>query len=471
VSIRDFVLAARRHILLFLSCALAVLAVGAYSALAAGPTYTARIQFLVSSTGSNDAGAVLQNNSLAVQRIPSYVPIVSSPLVVDPVVRNLRLPESAQAVAGRIEASSQLGTSLIDVTVHDRTPQDAYALAGAIGQVFGPVVESVDATPSGQSPVRVTIVRPPVLPTAPDWAGPARKVALALLLGLGLGAGAAVVRDLADNTLRDSQDLRTGLGIPALATVPLDSRLPARAVEDGSRSPQAEGFRRLRTTVQALRAADDLRSVLVAGPRADDAAPVVAADLAVALGLAGVRVLLIGADLRGDPLPELLAIDGTAGLTDVLIGEAAPVEVIQPWRRGPIDVLPAGPTPVNPSELLSSATLDAVLRDLETDYDLLLLIAPPVTEVTDATVLATAVSGTLLTVRCGRTPRGAIREALQDLRDVDARLLGAVVLEQPRRHRPAEPPRRAHRDTWDRTGTAGRSTGDYSAETLRLPRW
>jgi succinoglycan biosynthesis transport protein ExoP len=470
VSIRELMLAVRRHALLFSSCALAVLAIGAYSALAAGPTYTARIQFLVSSTGSNDPETVLQNNTLAVQRIPSYVPIASSPLVVDPVVRNLGLRESSQAVAGRIEASSQLGTALIDVTVRDRTAEDAYALAGGIGQVFGPVVESVDATPSGQSPVRVTTVRPPVLPTAPDWSGPVRRLGLALLLGLGLGAAAVVLRDLADSTVRGPEELRE-LGVPPLATVPLDTRPPARAVEDGSRSPQAEGFRRLRTAVQALRSVDDLQSVLVAGPRADDAAPVVAADLAVALGLAGIRVLLIGSDLRSDPLPDLLGIDGTAGLTDVLIGEAAPAEVVQPWRRGPIDVLPAGPAPVNPSELLSSATLDAVLRDLETDYDLLLLVAPPLLEVTDATVLATAVSGTLLTVRSGRTPRGAVRQAVQVLRDVDARLLGAVLLEPPRRHHAVEQPRRAHRDPWDRTGAAGRPADDYSAETLRLPRW
>lgn len=470
MSIGEIVLAVRGHALLFAACVVCSVAVGAYAVTTATPSYTAHVQFLVSATETG-ANTVLQDNQLVQQRLPSYVPLVNSPPVVVPVVERLRLREDPATVAGRISASNPLGTALLDVTVRADTAEGARRLAIGIERAFGPAVAALEAPPGGRSPIRITTVRAPELPAAPDRTGAVRITGLALLLGLGLGAAAAVLRDLVDTSVRDPEELRTDLGVRPLAVVPLDSPLPARAVDDGSRSPQAEGFRRLRTTVHALRSVEGLRSVLVAGPREDDGAPVVAVDLAVAFGLAGVRVLLVGSDVRDDALPGLLGIDGTAGLTDVLIGEATAAEVVQPWRGGPIDVLPAGRPPANPSELLSSVTLETVLRDLEADYDLVVLTAPPLLDVTDATVLATAVSGTLLTVRLGRTPRAAVRQAVQSLRDVDAHVLGAVVLARQRgRHRATAQPRRAPREPWDGSGRPD-PLAEPSPETLRLPSW
>jgi capsular exopolysaccharide synthesis family protein len=471
VSIGELVLAVRRHALLFAACVACSVAVGVYAAVSATPSYTAHIQFLVSATATNE-DTLLQDNQLVQERLPSYVPLVNSPLVVVPVVERLRLREDPGTVAGRISTSNPLGTALLDVSVRAGTADGARRLALGVEQAFEPAVAELEAPPGGRSPIRITTVRAPELPAAPDRTGAARWIGLSLLLGLGLGAAAAVARDLVDTSVRDAEELRADLGVRPLATVPLDSPLPGRAVEDGSRSPQAEGFRRLRTTVEALRSVEGLRSVLVTGPRAEDAAPVVAVELAVAFGLAGVRVLLIGSDLRDDALPGLLGIDGTAGLTDVLVGEATPAQVVRSWTGGPIDVLPAGLPPANPSELLSSVALEPLLRDLEADYDLLLLTAPPVLDFTDATVLATVVNAALLTVRLGRTPRDAVRQAVRSLRDVGAHVLGAVALASRDRRplRTTAQSRRTPRDPSSGPSVPGRPA-DHAAETPRLPTW
>jgi capsular exopolysaccharide synthesis family protein len=188
----------------------------------------------------------------------------------------------------------------------------------------------------------------------------------------------------------------------------------------------------------------------VTGPFHDDGASAVARNLAVALGLAQLRVLLVDADLRNGRLANL----GPLGLSDVLTGKVDVEHVIRPWGDGTIHVLPAGPTPANPSELLGSPAMTELMAKLEEEYELILVYAPSVLRVADAAVLATKAHAVLLTVRIGRTRRDAVRRSVQVLDDVNARVLGAVALERQalgarlgtlrrtwaRAHRPLVPP-------------------------------
>lgn len=445
MSIRDLVLAVRRHRALFAGFFVVALCAGAYSAFTAPDWYTARVEFLVSSTGTN-ADTSLQNNSVLQQRLPSYVPLVDSPVVLGPTIRQLGLRESPESVAQRVAAANPLGTALIDVTVRDHTARGAYDLARGIQRTFGGVVESLEATPGRASPVKVTTVRAAELPAAPDTSRPLLRLALGLLAGLALGVSAAALRDVADPTLHSGEELRNDLDLAPLATIRTAPHGP-RLVVDG-RSAEAEGFRRLRTTLEAIRSADGLRSVVVTATRAGDGAAAVAVNLAAVLGLAGVRVLVVGADLRSGALDDLLELGGLRGLSDVLVGDAEAADVVQFCCDGTVEVLPAGSTPPNPSELLASGAMVDLLRTLEYEYDLVLLDAPPVPAVTDAAVLANRVSGTVLVVRVGRTRPERVRRAIQALHDVHARILGAVVLaDAPRRLRPARsaaPPRTRH---------------------------
>jgi succinoglycan biosynthesis transport protein ExoP len=430
LSIRDLAHALRRHAVLFLVCVLLAVGPGAYFALSATPSYMTRTQLFVSSTGTTSVAALLQNNNLVLDRIPSYVTLVNSPLVVKPVVQRLGLQESPEAVALRITASNPLDTAVIDVIVRDATAQGAYRLAVAIGEIFGTVVQGIETAANGRSPVKITVVRPPGLPATPDSSGTVRHLVMALLLGLGLGTTAVVLRDRADTTVREPEDLRTTLDMPPLAIIGVDSRAVRSPlmIEAGTPSSRGEGFRRLRTNLQVLISAEELRSVLVTGPLTDDNSSTVARNLAAAFSLAQVRVLLIESDMRDGHAASLLGVDGRRGLSDVLVGRVGVEEAIQPWREGRVHVLPAGPSPSNPSELLASEVMRDLIAKLEREYDLLLVDAPSLLGTTDATVLAMLVNGTLLTVRRDRTRWDTVRRAVQALHDVNARTLGAVVL-------------------------------------------
>jgi capsular exopolysaccharide synthesis family protein len=430
LSVHDLLLAVRRHRLLFLSCVLVTLALGAYVAYSSPRSYTAQTQLFVSSAVGTSTDTLLQNSSLAQQRVPSYAELVSSPLVAQEVIKRLGLRASTEAVADKIQASSPLDVAVIDVTVHDDTALGAYRLATAVGDAFGGVVGQIEAAPNGRSPIRITVVRPPVLPQEPTGRRPSLLLAIALFVGLMLGAVAALVRARTDDPVYDAEELRSTLDLRPLATIVLSSHRwwSRRAGDAWPSATAAEGFRVLRTNLQAIVAAENLRSVLVTGALPGDGSSAVARDLAMAVGAAHMRVLLVEANLRDGGAGEQWGIDERAGLSQVLDGTVDVADVIQPWHNATIDVLPAGPPAANPSELLASQAMRDLISDLGDAYDLVLFDAPGVLAVTDAAVLATRTGGTILTVWLGRTTRGAVRRSVQTLTDLDVRLLGSAVL-------------------------------------------
>jgi capsular exopolysaccharide synthesis family protein len=142
---------------------------------------------------------------------------------------------------------------------------------------------------------------------------------------------------------------------------------------------------------------------------------------------AGVRVILVEGDLRRPRLADYLGIEGAIGLTDVLVGRAKLEDVLQPWGPGDLRVLASGATPPNPSELLGSEQMSELLVRLEDEADLVLIDAPPLLPVTDAAILSTQSSGTIMIVRAGSTTKEQASRAVGILRDVDAQVYGVVL--------------------------------------------
>jgi capsular exopolysaccharide synthesis family protein len=151
-----------------------------------------------------------------------------------------------------------------------------------------------------------------------------------------------------------------------------------------------------------------------------------AANLAITLAQAGVRVCLVEADLRRPRLGGYLGLETAAGVTSVLIGKARLSDVIQHWGDQGIDVLASGPVPPNPSELLSTHAMADLLHELEERYALVIIDAPPLLPVTDAAVLANLASGAILVIRHGKTKREQVRRAIEAFRAVDTHLYGIV---------------------------------------------
>ncbi len=195
------------------------------------------------------------------------------------------------------------------------------------------------------------------------------------------------------------------------------------------RSAAAEAYRTLRTSLEFSSLDRPLRTLVVTSSSPDEGKSTTVANLALALAQAGRRTVVVDADLRRPSLHSLFGLPNVAGLTSMMLDEAA---AQPPYQAGPVAglrVLTSGPLPPNPAELLASRRLDDVLARLTQDADIVLFDAPPLTAVSDAAVLAARVDGVILVVQAEKTRREAVQRAKKTLERVNAHLVGAVLTE------------------------------------------
>ena len=431
MELRDYGRILRKRWLLILVCLL--LGGGAAYGVSSltTPIYEAQTQMFVSAqSASNNLADAAQGGTFTQQRVKSYAQIVASPDVLQPVIDQLHLNTTADKLAGQITASAPLDTVLINVSVDDPSPSRARDIANAVSQEFTSQVQSLE-TPvgGGASQVKVTVVKQADLPLTPVSPRTKVNLALGLLLGLAMGVGLAVLRETLDTTVKRMDDLQRATGAGALGMIAYDSdaaKHPLITAIDPS-SSRAESFRTLRTNLQFVDIDRPPRTVVITSAVAGEGKSTTACNLAITLAQAGIRVALVESDLRRPKIAEYLGIEGSVGLTSVLIGRASLDEALQSWGRCGLAVLASGPIPPNPSELLGSGHMVALLRQLQQRFDVVIVDAPPLLPVTDAAVLSRICDGAVLVVRYGKTRREQVERTAQALRTVDARILGTVM--------------------------------------------
>ncbi|MEE9473813.1 MAG: polysaccharide biosynthesis tyrosine autokinase [Acidimicrobiia bacterium] len=259
------------------------------------------------------------------------------------------------------------------------------------------------------------------------------NVILGALLGLFLGVGAAFFLEYIDRSVQTTAQIEASLGTAVLGWIPLidfpvdDSPIPLAAINDPEGSA-AEAYRVLRTNLAfSTTREEQLNSIVFTSPGPAEGKSTTAANLAAVLAARGDRTLLVDADLRRGALHGAFDVMRSPGLSDLLVGELDAREAIRPSVITGLDFLPAGQRPPNPSELLGSQAMADLLATWSDEYRWVLLDAPPVLAVADATVLAALSDGSVLIVRAGETDRRAGWRAIQQLKRVGARVIGSVL--------------------------------------------
>jgi capsular exopolysaccharide synthesis family protein len=192
------------------------------------------------------------------------------------------------------------------------------------------------------------------------------------------------------------------------------------------RSAAAEAYRTLSTNIQFSSLDRDVRTLLVTSVGPDEGKSIVLANLAITMAEGGRRIVMVDCDLRHPSLHQIFGLPDQPGLTTMMLNESL-APALQGTSVANVGLVAAGPLPPNPAELISSERFARVLASIGADADVVLVDAPPVSAVTDATILATRVDGVLLVVDSGRTRRDTARRATEQLQRVGARLLGAVL--------------------------------------------
>lgn len=261
-----------------------------------------------------------------------------------------------------------------------------------------------------------------------------RDILLGAATGAMLAVGIAFLIDYLDDTIKTPADVREELGLDTLGAIGQfgddDDEL---VVISQPRSPTAEAYRALRTNVRFSSVDRPLRTVLVTSACTSEGKSVTVANLATAMAQAGLRVAAVDADLRRPRLRTLFALEQTGGLTQALLHGNVDGNLCYAQQMSELSVLPSGELPPNPAELLGSRSMQKVLADLKEQTDLVLIDSPPLLPVADGYVLAPSVDGVILVVEAGKTRRSDARRAVENLRQVQANVLGVVLNAVPNR--------------------------------------
>lgn len=287
------------------------------------------------------------------------------------------------------------------------------------------------------APLNIKVVEAARLDARAVSPAKARTLFYALAGGGMLGVLLAMLRDWMDQRLRSAEEIKQVLGLPVLGVVPHIGA--ATAAQRGLQlhldpmSDVAESYRTVRTAVYFGVPAGRAKTLLITSPAPGEGKTTLASNLAIAMAQAGNRILLLDADFRKPTLHKIFEIDKSVGLSSALANEAELKTAIHATQVPGLDVLPCGPIPANPSEILNSQMFADLLRELSGRYDHILLDSPPVVPVTDGRILAASCDATVIALRADRSTRKSAVYARDVLRSVGANLLGVVVNDVPRR--------------------------------------
>ena len=272
-----------------------------------------------------------------------------------------------------------------------------------------------------------------------------RTIVIALILSLFAGIGLAFLLDFLDDTIKSVDDISRYINLPSLALIPAarsdkprlrggqaaggPSDTTALAMVQDVRSPIAESYRHLRTSLLLSSAGTPPRTILVTSSQPSEGKTTTAINTAFILAQTGVEVLIIDCDLRRPRLHAHFNMPNARGLTNALSGDAGEIDnLIQTCEQAPnLKVLTSGPMPPNPAELLGSEEMRKLLKTLSEKFIHVIVDSPPAISFTDASILSTFVDGVILVVHGGRSSRAVVRRAKQQLLDIGANIFGVVL--------------------------------------------
>lgn len=269
-------------------------------------------------------------------------------------------------------------------------------------------------------------------PAGPIVEGPRKRTLLVygLILSLAFGIAICVWLESIDARVRDVKDVEQLLGLPSVGVIPaLDGRggqLP-KLTHIFPLSAAAESYRILRTNILFAQRDHPFKTLMAATSKPGQGATTTICNLAIALAQAGKKVILIDADLRRPALHKFFGISNEAGLSTLLKGKANPMSCLRKTEIPNLIVIPAGPPPLNPSELLASDRMWEIVERIKDNADFVLFDTPSTLVFSDGPVLASWLDAVLFVMSADQVPRGTEHEALNLLRKAKANIIGVVV--------------------------------------------
>lgn len=430
MELTDYLSVVRKYWVSVVTFALGGLAVAAVSSLVSTPTYTATTSVFLTVQSGSSAGELNQGSTYAENQVRSYAEVVRTPIVLQPVIDRLMLDMGPADLAEHVSASVPMNTAIVEISVVEGDPTRTAEIANEIGRQVVTIVDELSPSGAGGSKsVQATVITPASVPT--EWTTPkvAQNLLLGSLLALVLGVGQAILRSTLDTRVLTESDIaRVAEGsVIGVVGYDIDAAEHPLIFQADPHSPRAEAYRRLRTNLQFLEFGGRNRSIVITSSLEGEGKTTTAINVASTLAESGQSVLLVDADLRRPRVAEYLNLEGAAGLTTVIIGQADLMDVVQPFGNGNLHVLTSGQIPPNPSELLGSEAMKRILGEATDRYDMVVLDAPPLLPVTDSAILSAVTGGALVVVGSGTVRAPQLAGALDSIGAVGGEVLGLVL--------------------------------------------
>jgi capsular exopolysaccharide synthesis family protein len=443
MELRDYLRGLRRHWIAILLMTIVGAGAGYGWTLLQTPVYVAGASGYVSSTGVEDLGTSSLGDSVARAKVPTYLEIAGWRTVAEHAIEELGLNTTPEALVQRIEVSNPADTTFITVSAQGPSPESARALAEAWIDAMKLEIDDIEGDGSpGSAPVTILPGDVASLPSSPSFPDVQTAVIVGGILGLGFGIAFAMIRTVSDRRIRAADDVEQRTGVAVVGTIPIvpglddETRLIGPSTESTGKNSTfavSEALRALRTNLQFMDVDHPPKTIVVTSPLPGDGKSTIACNLALTLAAGGSPVVLVDGDLRRSMVAKTMGLPGGAGLSDVLAGRATLVEVLQRTPKSSnLLVLAAGSVPPNPSEVLGSERMHALIADL-TKHATVIIDAPPLLPVTDGAVLTHQADGALVVITLRKTTFDLLDKALDTLHKARGRALGIVLNRAPLR--------------------------------------
>jgi capsular exopolysaccharide synthesis family protein len=435
VDFKQFFKVIRRRwlsVVVFVAVALAISGILSWQTT---PQYESKARVFISVNAQDSADAAT-TGFFVTSRVTTYADLATSTELMEMVIDDLDLGVSPEQLADRVAAEVIPETTLIELTVRDPDARDAQRNAEWLSLRYAEYLTQVE-TPEGADEAQILASVTDNANYNPAAVAPQTGLFLAVagLIGLLIGVATALTREILDRTVSAQEHIKEVTAAPVLASVGFDKEIGESPLLTnlGSFAPRTEAFRLLRTNLQFLDLDDQPRCLVISSAVPGEGKTMTSTNLAIALAQTGRRTLLIDADLRRPRVAGQLGLDAAVGLTTILVGKTETQDAIQVHEPSGLHFLASGAKPPNPTEILQSRVTQDLVKSLRDEYDMVIVDAPPLLPVADASVLATLADGVILVVKHGKTTRDQLGEAIARLNQVGGRLFGVVVNMIPRR--------------------------------------
>lgn len=368
--------------------------------------------------GSGTSGSDINQGSTYTQnQMLSFAQLAMSSVVLDEVRDDLDIDLTNSQIRNMSSVTIPQNTVILDVTAGSTDPQFAADLANSIAENLAQVVDELapkDA--AGNATVTVRVIEPATPAVFQSFPNKQRDAVLGAFAAVLLTALAMTLWTLLDTRVRSEDALRRLTDLPVLGAIPLrkdGSRRPVVVAEPNGTS--AEAYRRLRSSLRFAAVEHEIASIAVTSSIPGEGKTSTAVNLALTYAEAGLRVLLVDADLRRPMVAQTLGLENAVGLTTMLVGAVGFEEARIAWGDYPLWVLPAGEVPPNPAEMLASLRMAELLRELRSEFDVMIVDTAPLLSVSDATIISQIVDTTIVVADVTKVRLAQLSRSLQSL--------------------------------------------------------